>query len=215
MLKYKIDLTGQVFGRLRVLHCSRKQGRVYFWECLCECGNITEGRVSNLRSGQKLSCGCLHKEVTSNKFRTHGRSNTREFRIWAGMLTRCTNKNHHKYHRYGGRGINVCARWQESFENFFSDMGICPAGHSLDRINNDGNYEPVNCRWATNKQQSWNSSTPNFLSFDGQSLPASEWAVNLGIPQTTFHRHLNKGMSIDEIVRHFYGVTEQELKELS
>lgn len=164
------DLTGKRYGRLLVL---RYKGRritpanyFYYWECQCDCGNISIHQRGNLQSGHSKSCGCLEVENRSDinaKFSasrsTHGRTKTSEFTIWQGILERCNNPNTINYNRYGGRGISICERWLNSFENFLEDMGERPSKrHSIDRINNDGNYEPSNCRWATPSEQALNSS---------------------------------------------------------
>ena len=151
----KIDLTGRRFGRLVVVgEAGRtKRGKIT-WECLCDCGKTTVIIGDNLRSGNTLSCGCYGREVVRYANTTHGMARTREYNIWEGMKNRCQNKTHPDYPNYGGRGIKVCSRWM-SFENFFFDMGVSH-GLSIDRINNDGNYEPSNCRWATASEQNLN-----------------------------------------------------------
>lgn len=119
------------------------------WDCLCSCGNQTTVRGAHLRGSDCQSCGCLALEGKT----LHGLSKTTEHVIWSGILQRCENKNNHGYRNYGGRGIKVCSRWKD-FENFYADMGRRPSSkHSIDRINNDGDYEPNNCRWATVSQQ--------------------------------------------------------------
>ena len=125
-----------------------------FYECECSCGNIRAFRIDHLRSGASQSCGCLQKEIVSAANSTHGMSGSPEFYVWSTMIQRCTNTNHHKFPNYGGRGISICAAWLADFNSFYADMGPRPSSkHSIDRINNDGNYEPSNCRWATASQQ--------------------------------------------------------------
>jgi hypothetical protein len=128
------------------------------WICKCSCGKEKEVYIYNLIDGKSLSCGCLRAEQMKGQKRgaIHGMTNTTEFRCWSSMRERCLNKNHSAYHLYGGRGISICIRWNE-FINFFNDMGVKPSkSYSLDRINNNGNYEPGNCRWATWKEQAAN-----------------------------------------------------------
>lgn len=147
-----VDLTGRRFGCLLVLKRSAARKRVA-WLCQCDCGGTSVAFSDALRQGRTKSCGCM--QGSGNLI--HGRSHTAEFRSWWGMRQRCGNPNHSRYPGWGGRGITVCDRWRE-FKNFFADMGEKPTpAHSIDRINNDGNYEPSNCRWATPKEQQRNS----------------------------------------------------------
>ena len=151
-----IDLTGQRFGKLIVIERAPNQGRNTMWKCQCDCGSITTTRSDSLRSNMTRSCGCLIGEVNS----THGMSRgdgSYLYEIWKHMRYRCTNPNNHAWKDYGGRGIIVCERWMDSFENFYEDMGHRPSpNHSIDRIDNNGNYDPTNCRWATASQQQQN-----------------------------------------------------------
>lgn len=158
----RIDITGKRFGRLLVLGESHhNKWRSLYWKCQCDCGNICTTPGWNLKDGSMRSCGCLRIELNKTTHRTHGYAKrdgipTRTYKSWLSAKSRCTNKNGKRYYDYGGRGISMCERWRNSFENFLSDMGECPVGLTLDRINNDGNYEPGNCRWATYKQQANN-----------------------------------------------------------
>jgi len=152
-----IDLTGQRFGRWLVKNRGglTKNGHPK-WECRCECGNIREVPGSDLRYGQSKSCGCWNKNGPRKAPSRHGMSYTPEYHIWALMLQRCRNSNWPGYRYYGGRGISVCERWLD-FENFYADIGPRPSPElSIDRINNNGNYEPNNCRWADAKTQNNN-----------------------------------------------------------
>lgn len=153
-----IDLTGKRFNRLTVIKFSGMRRHQAVWECLCTCGMTFLALGSSLRGGHARSCGCLTLEgKRNNKFRTHGMSHTPEFNCWRALQSRCYNPHNNRYYRYGARGIKVCARWRgkDGFANFFIDMGRKPTPkHSIDRFpNNDGDYEPGNCRWATNVQQ--------------------------------------------------------------
>ncbi len=162
------DLTDQTFGRLRVLRFAGKTdyGDIR-WLCLCDCGKETIVFGKNLRKGNTQSCGCLSRELASQRAptnllaKTHGHSRSHHggpsstYESWGAMLQRCNNPNAGNYSRYGGRGIKVCERWLK-FENFLADMGERPEDMTLDRIDVEGNYEPGNCRWATAKEQSAN-----------------------------------------------------------
>lgn len=148
-----INLTGQKFNHLLVLKVSEKKSKSgAMWECVCDCGKRTHVASFKLRSGAIKSCGCYRKELLTNLKHGYARGKDRTYRTWKEMRQRCNNPNSDKWKWYGGRGISICARW-EDFSKFLKDMGHRPEGHTLDRINSDGNYEPCNCRWATPKQQ--------------------------------------------------------------
>lgn len=155
------DLTGVRFGRLVVL--SKTNERVHrhvVWRCKCDCGNECTIPSSSLTSGRTQSCGCLLQEARGVSRITHHMSNEKIYAVWQGMRKRCFSTYHKNYESYGGRGITVCQEWNESFEAFYDYVSQLPhfgeKGYSLDRINNDGNYEPGNVRWATAKVQANN-----------------------------------------------------------
>lgn len=142
----------------------------------------------------------IRNKRIGNLNRSHGMSKTRTYRIWCGMWKRCTDKTCTHYERYGGRGISVCERWRD-FSLFYADMGAVPDGCSIDRFpNNDGNYEPGNCRWATRVQQARNTRTNRVMSLNGESLTLVEWAERAGVTLNAMHLRLKKGWSLAEAV---------------
>lgn len=156
----RLDLTNQRFGRLIAIAPGPAKSKS--WRCRCDCGTVRDFRMTHLRSGHTKSCGCLHRELFAQLKTRHGDCKRRsptssEYYSWLAMKSRCGNPKTDKYHYYGGRGISVCERWRNDFTAFLADMGRKPSSrHSIDRINNDGNYEPGNCRWATTGEQKLN-----------------------------------------------------------
>lgn len=165
----------------------------------CDCGAVKEMGISNVALGKSKSCGCLAAKVTGDRARTHGLSKTPEYEVWARMITRCTNPKASRYDRYGGRGITVCERWRQSFENFLADMGKLPPGMTIERKDVNGNYEPGNCRWATKREQHWNKSTSLFVEYQGQRKCVAEWCEQLGIPYSTFIQRLRRGIPLEHV----------------
>lgn len=180
-----IDLTAKRFGRWTVLYQKGKanDGHLY-WECICDCGTkaMVDGRA--LRRGVSKSCGCLARELTVIRNLTHGRTKTPTYSVWRDMRSRCQRKADTCYRYYGGRGISVCERWN-SFENFLEDMGERPDGLTIDRIDNNGNYEPDNCRWATRKEQSRHTRQNKMITYQGKSQCLTDWASELSVNKIT------------------------------
>ncbi len=185
----KENLLGKTFGKLLVVKFAGTgtgtKTRSY-WECKCSCGKTTIVERWKLCNGYTRSCSCLR----GNSGRIHGLYGTSEHNSWASMRKRCLDTNWHAYHRYGGRGIKICKRW-ESFLNFLKDMGAKPsAKHSLDRINNDKDYCPSNCRWATPLQQGGNTSRVIFLEHDGKRQSLPDWAREKNIKRATLRARI-------------------------
>ena len=161
-----IDITGQTFGRLTALDHTRLEGRKeIYWRCSCQCGGSKYVMGQNLRTGKIQSCGCLLRETTAKRRRTHGQSRalpgskaSPEYRAWTAMRERCNYPKAAGYKNYGERGIRVCQEWMENFQAFFDHIGPRPSPkHSVDRIDNEGHYEPGNVRWATRAEQQRNT----------------------------------------------------------
>lgn len=188
MLKSK-DWVGRKFGRLTVTALERFPGAGTLIVCQCTCGKVVRCKNHNLLSGGTGSCGCLWKE----KITTHGMTKTRAYVTWKAMKNRCYVPSRHSYKDYGGRGIRVCARWLESFENFLADMGQPPEGQTLDRINNDGHYTPKNCRWATYEVQLNNTSSNRRITAFGKTQSLTQWAREYQMPVTTLRNRILRG----------------------
>lgn len=193
-----IDLTGQKFGRLTVLEMSTNQtdGDVV-WKCRCDCGNYSEVVAGHLKSGHTKSCGCLVKETTSKVFKTHGMTETRLYRIYKKMYRRCYCSQTKWYENYGGRGITICQEWlgKSGFVNFakWALSNGYADNLSIDRKDNNKGYSPDNCRWATAKEQANNTRSTVFLTYKGETKPASEWSEITGISQDTLTGRKRRG----------------------
>jgi hypothetical protein len=195
----RIDVyPGAQISRLTALTRTR-DGRRTYWECRCVCGKNTKVREESLRTGNTTSCGCWPSDRMKQVGKTHGLSKTPEYRTWQAMKRRCTSPADAHYSSYGGRGIKVCDRWLNSFENFLADMGKKPAPkYTLDRIDNNGNYEPSNCRWATRMEQSSNIRSNRRLLFNGEEKTVAEWARTLGTTSTVIFSRLRYGWSVED-----------------
>lgn len=191
-----IDLTGNIYGRLTVLKFDHtRDGRAH-WLCKCSCGNFSTTSKHELerRDGRGTkSCGCLKEEARIKRCVTHGDTKSKEHRTWISIKSRCNYIKHKAYPRYGGRGIKVCDRWLNSYENFLSDMGRAPSQkHSIDRFpNNDGNYEPGNCRWATNDEQANNKGSNVLATVNGKTQNLQQWANELDASVSTYYNRIN------------------------
>lgn len=192
MSKYK-DLTGQKFNRLTAIEYLGNSK----WKCKCDCGNITIVDISNLTKGHTKSCGCYKRDYSARGAKYNYRKYSRLFYVWCKMRTRCYSPRDKSYADYGGRGITVCEEWDKSFEAFKNwayangydekaEIGQC----TLDRIDNNGNYEPSNCRWATWTEQANNRRSNHLLTYNGKTQNLTQWAKELGINYGTLSRRV-------------------------
>lgn len=195
------DWTGTKQGKLTVFHLHsqgthRSPAR---WMCQCDCGKMKIICSQSLRIGTE-SCGC--KRIQGIKERAkHNRCKTQTYSSWKGMIQRCTNPNNHKYPRYGGRGIKVCKEW-ETFNGFLNDMGDCPSGYQIDRIDNDGNYCKENCRWADIKTQARNRSNNRNITMNGQTKTMTEWCAELNASSIMVRVRIHRGWNeVDALTR--------------
>ena len=200
-----LDLTGERFGRLVVLNRegSNKWNKVT-WLCHCDCGRYKVIVGTSLQSGNTKSCGCLHDEQIRELFTTHGERHSREYSAWCSMKGRCKNPNNKDYKHYGARGIKICNEWFNDFSVFLRNMGRCPEGLTLERIDNNGNYEPGNCKWATPREQALNRRDNILLTYSGKTQSAIEWAEDLGVKYSTFLAYVTHlKHSMQEAVKHY------------
>lgn len=200
-----IDLTGRKFGRLTVLkRADNSKSNGTKWLCKCDCGKEIEVLASHLKDGHTKSCGCFSREVASENSKTHGMTNTRLYRIYKKMYRRCYFPKTKYYDNYGGRGITICPEWlgERGFENFAKwalENGYSD-NLSIDRIENDKGYSPDNCRWATRKEQANNTRSTVFLTYKGETKPASEWSEITGIKQDTLTWRKRNGWSDEKCI---------------
>ena len=185
---------GKRFGRL----VAQKTAKGSKWLCLCDCGNEVVVSTQHLTSGHTLSCGCYKADRAKEANTTHGQGSarsgvTRTYRSWQSMKARCCNEDHDAYPYYGGIGITICERWLHSFENFYEDMGDRPPRHTIDRIDSTGNYEPGNCRWASDAVQKNNRSGVYEVTVDGVTMNASQAAVHYSVNRRTIARWVESG----------------------
>ncbi len=203
------DLIGKRFGRLKVvkflaLKISRADKHIVcvpYWECECDCGGVAISTSGNLKSGKSRSCDCLKREKASAAaaaaITKHGHARkskkSRTYYAWRSMRARCYNKNDEGYPDYGGRGIKVCERWMNSFENFLTDMGAVPVGLSLHRVDNDLGYSPDNCIWATKDVQHRAMRSNVKLTYNGKTQCVMDWAGEVGLPWGLLYKRVKAG----------------------
>lgn len=200
------DLTGKKFGMLTVIGLQDTDSRKTYWVCQCDCGNIKVVRSDSLKSGAIRSCGCMKKaqeKINLTKHHSHKMSGTRIYHIWRGMKDRCYNVHSPSYYRWGGRGITICDEWKDNFSAFYS--WAMENGYSenltIDRIDNNGNYEPSNCRWATMEEQSRNRQSNVVIQIGNSKRTLKEWCEIFELEYgTILERYHNNGFeSIDDL----------------
>lgn len=201
----KSNLLHQRFGRLLVI----QEGKIYRgnvkWICKCDCGDVKSILGFNLTGGKTKSCGCWQREKNATLWLKHGdarnKKTSAEYKSWDRMMQRCYNLRHKYYRYYGGRGIKVCAKWH-IYKAFLSDMGRRPsAQHTLERINNDSNYEPANCKWATRTEQLNNTRRNKFITYSGKTMTLKQWSREVGINYATLTGRLRRGWTSEEALK--------------
>jgi len=189
------DITGKKFNYLTAVKFVEynKQSHNCMWLFKCDCGNEIILNKANVKNGHTKSCGCYNAKVAADRLRTHGMKQTKEYRTWGNMKKRCLNPNDKNYKKYGGRGITVCKNWEDSFEEFFKDMGYAPTPkHTIDRINNNGIYEAANCRWATQKEQNRNYSRNINITINDETHCLKEWCEIYNKPYDLVRQRIKK-----------------------
>ena len=186
-----IDLTGERFGKLVVVSFDHRHNSRSYWNCICDCGGSRIVSIDHLRNGEIIDCGCYKKHISHHQ--KHGMYNHRLYGIWSMMKERCFNSKRREYHRYGGRGITVCPEWLDSktfiewaLSNGYSDE------LTLDRIDNDGNYCPQNCRWISKKAQGQNRGNNRLITYDGKTKTITQWAEYSGLPYYILKKRIDK-----------------------
>lgn len=182
----RLNLIGQSFGRLKVIAFDSVTSKKTLWKCKCVCGNQVIVIGARFRQGLQ-SCGCLRNDRARERQLTHGLSKKiPEYYVWMGMKQRCSNPNHNAFHNYGAKNIKVCDRWLHSFPNFYNDMGPRPSKfYTIERTDNNSDYSPRNCIWATRREQARNTAQNHKISFNGETMILTDWAEKLKINRGT------------------------------
>lgn len=184
------DLTGNKYGRLKVLKYSHNVRSNSFWVCQCECGTIKTIQGTRMKTGVTKSCGCFNIESHTKHGHRRQEGESRTYITWRGMIDRCTNPNADNYNHYGGRGIGVCDKWL-TFEGFHEDMGDRPKGTTIERIDNRKGYFFENCIWASKRKQSNNTRRNHYLEYKGERLSMADMARKYNIPYNTLRSRIN------------------------
>lgn len=192
-MKYK-NLIGKKFNRLLVIELAESKNDNIVWKCLCDCGKITNVITANLTSGRVKSCGCLKEEKLIRRNTTHNQRHTKLYEVWKTMKQRCSNPNNKGYKNYGGRGIKVCDEWKNSFQSFFdwSMKNGYSTNLSIDRIDNNGNYCPENCRWTNRIVQANNSRWNKFITINGETHSLADWCRIYKMPYTLVSNRVSR-----------------------
>ena len=199
-------LIGQRFGRLTVIERAEndKNGQAR-WKCHCDCGNDIVILGCSLLAGRTKSCGCLHREISAQRTTKHGMANSKLYGTWKGIKRRCLNTNAPNYKHYGGRGITICEEWRNDFQAFYDYVSklehFGEEGYTLDRINNDGNYEPNNLRWADRATQARNRRNNTYVKYNGEKMILTDASEKSGIGRKTLYHRLQRGEKGDYLFR--------------
>ena len=197
--EYLDSLIGKKFNMLTIVsHKKKGKYNVNYFVCKCDCGNTTEIRISHLFHDNQISCGCIKTKYENSQI------GEAIYDTWNRMMHRCYDIKHHKYPRYGARGIKLCDEWKNNYDEFYkwSINNGFKLGLSIDRIDNNGNYEPSNCRWATRKQQMRNTSRNRYITYKGETRSLAEWCEILNIRYGTASSRLYRGKSLDQVFSH-------------
>jgi len=206
-----VDMTGKTYGHLTVVgFAGRVDAKIKhrIWYAKCTCGSVKTFYASNLTGGIAKSCGCMKGSLITKRKTRHGMAGTSENKYWSTMKARYNGSRPADFKNYAGRGSMVCSRWIESFDNFLEDMGHKPSpSHSIDRINNDGNYEPGNCRWATQSRQGRNTRVNRIVVFNGEAMCMSDLADKVGVSARVISKRTKRGWSLEDACKMPLGST--------